>query len=305
MSNDFTNDPKAYLSELQRIEREQELAKLRTLSLEFAGVLDFFPKLCEELEAFNRAKGIAFDGLADRLRPTLKQAADLQFEIEHLPIEVKSTSGMQLFIQQMRETMPLAQISHFTSQLNYTLKAILIEIDEKIGDRKSLSFLKKVELIIESFDKEKTKSNLERWEDRISIIFITIPVLIIIFISTQNAVGWLDTLMRAFNVLAFIIGAPAIMAYYFVREHYIRGYLLAIITLYPIVAIPSVLFLSILLWIGTHVFYYLNIQQKPDGFLDIILSLFYFLCISCFSGIIFVFFGWLGNRLGWFLAKTN
>ena len=77
MSNDFTNDPAAYLQELQRIEREQELAKLRTLCLEFAGVLDYFPKLREELDAFHRTEGIAFDGLADRLRPTLKQAATL------------------------------------------------------------------------------------------------------------------------------------------------------------------------------------------------------------------------------------
>ncbi len=40
MTDNLINNPAAYLSELQRIEREQELAKLRTLSLEFAGVLN-------------------------------------------------------------------------------------------------------------------------------------------------------------------------------------------------------------------------------------------------------------------------
>jgi len=99
MTNNLTSDPAAYLSELQRIEREQELAKLRTLSLEFAGVLDFFPKLREELEAFHHADGIAFDGLADRLRPTLKTAANRQFEIEHLSAELHNAPEMQTFLQ--------------------------------------------------------------------------------------------------------------------------------------------------------------------------------------------------------------
>ena len=110
MSNDIFNDPNAYLSELQRIEREQELAKLRTLSLEFAGVLEFFPKLREELEAFHHADGIAFDGLADRLRSNLKQAADFQFEIEHLPADVRNAAEMQAFVQQARTTMGLQLI---------------------------------------------------------------------------------------------------------------------------------------------------------------------------------------------------
>ncbi len=116
MNNDFTNDPKAYLRELQRIEREQELAKLRTLSLEFAGVLNYFPKLREELEAFHQTDGIAFDGLADRLRSNLKQAADLQFELEHLSPELRNTTEVQAFVRQVFTTMNLQLVERFAAQ---------------------------------------------------------------------------------------------------------------------------------------------------------------------------------------------
>jgi len=116
MSDDFTNDPNAYLRDLQRIEREQELAKLRTLSLEFAGVLDFFPKLREELDAFHQAEGIAFDGLSDRLRPTLKQAADLHFETEHLPADVRNAPEMQAFVQRVKQSMGVQVVGLFAAQ---------------------------------------------------------------------------------------------------------------------------------------------------------------------------------------------
>ena len=104
------------MRELQRIEREQELAKLRTLSLEFAGVLNYFPKLREELEAFHQTDGIAFDGLADRLRSNLKQAADLQFELEHLSPELRNTTEVQAFVRQVFTTMNLQLVERFAAQ---------------------------------------------------------------------------------------------------------------------------------------------------------------------------------------------
>ena len=124
MSNDIFNDPNAYLSELQRIEREQELAKLRTLSLEFAGVLDFFPKLREELDAFYEAKGIAFDGLTNRLRPIIKQAADIQFEIEHLSADLRDASEMKMFEQQVKQTMNLGSIQRVAAQFKATYQGV-------------------------------------------------------------------------------------------------------------------------------------------------------------------------------------
>ena len=124
MSNDFTHDPAAYLRELQRIEREQELAKLRTLCLEFAGVLNFFPKLREELEAFHHADGIAFDGLADRLRATLKAAADLQFDLEQLPSASRQSPEMQGFLQQTRRSMGLQSVERFTQQYKGVLQDV-------------------------------------------------------------------------------------------------------------------------------------------------------------------------------------
>ena len=132
MSNDIFNDPNAYLRELQRIEREQELAKLRTLSLEFAGVLDYFPKLREELEAFHHADGIAFDGLADRLRPVLKQSADIQFEIEHFPAELRNTPEIQAFIQKTSNIMSLQSSESFINQFH----GICHEVRQRLAQEK-------------------------------------------------------------------------------------------------------------------------------------------------------------------------
>ena len=65
MSNDFTNDPAAYLQALQRIEREQELAKLRTLCLEFGSVLQRLPRMKAEMETFLAPnQGLDYAGLA-------------------------------------------------------------------------------------------------------------------------------------------------------------------------------------------------------------------------------------------------
>ena len=118
MTDNLTSDPAAYLRELQRIEREQELAKLRTLSLEFAGVLEFFPKLREELEAFHHADGIAFDGLTDRLRPALKTAANRQFEIEHLSIDLRNAPEMQTFLQHVKKTISLQSVKRLDVQFH-------------------------------------------------------------------------------------------------------------------------------------------------------------------------------------------
>lgn len=124
MNNGFSETPASYLNELQRIEREQELAKLRTLSLEFAGVLDFFPKLREELDAFYEAKGIAFDGLTNRLRPIIKQAADIQFEIEHLSADLRDASEMKMFEQQVKQTMNLGSIQRVAAQFKATYQGV-------------------------------------------------------------------------------------------------------------------------------------------------------------------------------------
>ena len=129
MSNDIFNDPNAYLSELQRIEREQELAKLRTLSLEFAGVLDYFPKLREELEAFHHADGIAFDGLADRLRSNLKQAADLQFELEHLPADVRNAAEMQAFVQSLKAGVTSQTVAAFAAKFQPLCTAVRQQLE--------------------------------------------------------------------------------------------------------------------------------------------------------------------------------
>lgn len=118
MTDNFTNNPAAYLSELQRIERKQERAKLRTLSLEFAGVLDFFPKLREELKAFGNTDGIAVYDLADRLRSTLQQAVDLQFDMEDLPADLRNAPEMQIFVQRVKQTMSLQFVGRFTAQFN-------------------------------------------------------------------------------------------------------------------------------------------------------------------------------------------
>ena len=129
MSHDFTNDPAAYLQELQRIEREQELAKLRTLCLEFASVLNAFPQLREELDAFHRTNGIAFDGLADRLRPTLKQAADLQFDLEQLPTASRQSPEVQGFLQQTRRSMGLQSVERFAQQY----KGVLQDLQRRLA----------------------------------------------------------------------------------------------------------------------------------------------------------------------------
>lgn len=118
MTDNLTSDPVAYLRELQRIEREQELAKLRTLSLEFAGVLDYFPKLREELEAFHHTDGIAFDGLTDRLRSTLQQAVNLQFDMMDLPANLRNAPEMQAFVQRVKQVMGLQLVGRFMAQFN-------------------------------------------------------------------------------------------------------------------------------------------------------------------------------------------
>lgn len=135
MTDNLTNDPNAYLRDLQRIEREQELAKLRTLSIEFTGVLDYFPKLREELEAFHHAEGVAFDGLSDRLRPTLKQAANLQFEIEHLPAELCEASEMQVFMQRFKQAMGL----QFAEQLMWQFNGIRQSVRQRLVQEKEVA----------------------------------------------------------------------------------------------------------------------------------------------------------------------
>ena len=131
MTDNFTSNPAAYLSELQRIEREQELAKLRTLRLEFAGVLDFFPKLREELTAFDNTNGIAFDDLSVRLRSTLQQAVDLQFDMMDLPAELRDAPEMQAFVQQVKQAMGLQFVGRCTVQFNGICQDIQTRFSQK------------------------------------------------------------------------------------------------------------------------------------------------------------------------------
>jgi formylglycine-generating enzyme required for sulfatase activity len=118
MTDNLTNTPAAYLSELQRIEREQELAKLRTLSLEFAGVLGFFPKLREELNAFHNTDGIAFHKLDDRLRTILGEAANLQFKIQGLARLQRDVPKMREFLQRLQQEMGLQFVERFSIQFS-------------------------------------------------------------------------------------------------------------------------------------------------------------------------------------------
>lgn len=173
MTDNFTSNPAAYLSELQRIEREQELAKLRTLRLEFAGVLDFFPQLREELKAFGNADGIAFDDLSGRLRSTLQQAADLQFDMMDLPAELRDAPEMQAFVQQVKQAMGLQFVGRCTVQFN----GICQDIQTRFSQKAEVE--RKAREKIEAERKAQERSDNERRE-REAKIQAVIPEMVVI-----------------------------------------------------------------------------------------------------------------------------
>lgn len=137
MDNTPHNDSTAELSKQQSLERKEELAKLRTLDLEFAGVLAYFPKLRKEFHALLLGSNvIAFDGLVERLRTTLKQAAKFQFEIECLPKAVLHTPEMQEFLwKTVHETMGLQMVELFAAKFQ-EVESLAKKQAEAVGKRR-------------------------------------------------------------------------------------------------------------------------------------------------------------------------
>jgi len=138
ISDDVIQDPAAYLHMLQGIEREQELAKLNILVSEFKAALGFFIGLQKELQAFNTAKGIQFEGLADRLRLLLQQAEDLREKISHLSGELRHTPEMNSFVEDAQKKTGVQTVGQALSSFDQTCENIRARLDHEDAERKRL-----------------------------------------------------------------------------------------------------------------------------------------------------------------------
>jgi len=102
---DETQDAAAYLADLQRLDQDHRMARLRTLALEFAPTLGRLPNLQRELERMMQpGDGIDYDALADRIEPALEQAAHLLLELDLLPEAVRRTAPVDAFVHAMAAT---------------------------------------------------------------------------------------------------------------------------------------------------------------------------------------------------------
>lgn len=121
-----------YLKELQDIEQQQGVARLRTITAEFFSTLDRLPKLKQEVDTMQQMQGVNFDDLATSLEQRLDKAADLLARLDLLPADIRNAQELEGFEHGLQNAMTLRTIATWAAEFDSRCK----EAKKRIAQQK-------------------------------------------------------------------------------------------------------------------------------------------------------------------------
>jgi formylglycine-generating enzyme required for sulfatase activity len=107
-----------YLKDLQDIEQQQGISRLRTIAAEFFSTLDRLPKLKQEVDAMQQMQGVNFDDLATSLEQRLDKAADIMARLDLLPRDLRQSPEIEELVHGLQNAMTLRTIDRWNTELD-------------------------------------------------------------------------------------------------------------------------------------------------------------------------------------------
>jgi formylglycine-generating enzyme required for sulfatase activity len=155
-----------YLKELQEIEQQQGISRLRTIAAEFFSTLDRLPKLKQEVDAMQQMQGVNLDDLATSLEQRLDKAADLMARLDLLPADIRNAQGLEGFEHGLQNAMTLRTIdrwvSEFDSKCNEAKARIIQQKDALDRAQKEKAEAELLKILAEARAKKEQEKEAER-----------------------------------------------------------------------------------------------------------------------------------------------
>lgn len=126
-----------YLKELQEIEQQQGVARLRTIAVEFFSTLDRLPKLKQEVDAMQQMQGVNFDDLAASLEQRLDKAAELLSRLDMLPQEISQSNDIKEMWHNLQHTITLRTINTWSSRFDETCSKVKNQIIQERAEERA------------------------------------------------------------------------------------------------------------------------------------------------------------------------